>query len=293
MMKRLKFICSIVVLLFANFLAAKADPYLMPGAHRFSYPCNGYYKGITLDVFFYVPSGVEIQDMKVQFVMHGTNRNADTYRDAWISIAEQYKLIIIAPQFDRDRFSSRAYQQGNVKYAWDNNKEDALVYGIIDDIFCALNQKYRFKDTKYNIFGHSAGAQFVHRFVLFYTSPYLDKAVAANAGTYTNLTNKANYPYGYRDIGGVSQINKKIFDQQLFILLGEGDTIRDANLNTSLDADKQGLNRWQRGHSFFSSAQTYAAKRKCACHWQLDTVPHTAHSSSRMADYAADLLYNK
>ena len=109
----------------------------------------------------------------------------------------------------------------------------------------------------------------------------------------TNLTNKANYPYGYRDIGGVSQINKKIFDQQLFILLGEGDTIRDANLNTSLDADKQGLNRWQRGHSFFSSAQTYAAKRKCACHWQLDTVPHTAHSSSRMADYAADLLYNK
>lgn len=290
-MKNLRLVISIILLLFASILAIKADPFLLPGSHRFSYPCSGFFKGTTLDVFFYVPQGVEIQDMKVQFVMHGTNRNASRYRDAWISLADQYHLIIIAPQFDKGRFPSEKYQQGNVKVAWDQYNEEALIYGIIDDLFCALNQKYHFKDTKYNIFGHSAGAQFVHRFVLFYSSPYLDKAVAANAGTYTLLTNKANYPFGYRDIGGVSQISKDIFSKQLIVLLGDGDTIRDANLNISSAADKQGLNRWQRGHNFFISAQQYATKRKCSFNWQLDTVPNVAHSASQMSIHAADLLY--
>ena len=290
-MKNLRLVISIIILLFASILAIKADPFLLPGSHRFSYPCSGFFKGTTLDVFFYVPQGIEIQDMKVQFVMHGTNRNASRYRDAWISLADQYHLIIIAPQFDKDRFPSEKYQQGNVKYAWDQYNEEALIYGIIDDLFCALNQKYHFKDTKYNIFGHSAGAQFVHRFVLFYSSPYLDKAVAANAGTYTLLTNKANYPFGYRDIGGVSQISKDIFSKQLIVLLGDGDTIRDANLNISSAADKQGLNRWQRGHNFFISAQQYANKHKRPFNWQLDTVPNVAHSASQMSIHAADILY--
>lgn len=281
----------IILTLFANLISVKADPFLLPGSHRFSFQCSEFFKGKTLDVFFYVPSGVEMQDMKVQFVMHGTNRNASTYRDAWTSIADKYHLIIIAPQFDKDRFPSKAYQQGNVKLAWDTDNYDALTYSIIDDLFSALNRKYHFKDTKYNIFGHSAGAQFVHRFVLFYESQYLDKAVAANAGTYTLLTNKADYPYGYRDIGGTSQIDKAIFGKQLIILLGDGDTIRDANLNTSPAADKQGLNRWQRGHNFFLSAQEYANKRKHSFIWQLDTVPGVAHSASRMAIFAADLLY--
>lgn len=290
-MNHLKHIFIIILSLCANVLTAKADPFLIPGAHRFSYQCSGFYKGTTLDVFFYVPQGMEIQDMKVQFVMHGTNRNASSYRDAWISIADKYNLIIIAPQFDKERFPSKAYQQGNVKLAWDTDNLDALTYSIIDDLFCALNKKYHFKEPKYNIFGHSAGAQFVHRFVLFYESPYLDKAVAANAGTYTLLTNKAEYPYGYRGIGGIPQISKDIFDKQLIILLGDGDTIRDANLNISSAADKQGLNRWQRGHNFFLSAQEYAGKRKCPFHWQLDTVPGVAHSASSMSIYAADLLY--
>ena len=289
-MLRLRHILMIISL-FANVLVLKADPFLLPGAHRFSYPCSEFFKGTTLDVFFYVPQGVDIQDMKVQFVMHGTNRNASQYRDAWISLADTYHLIIIAPQFDKDRFPQKAYQNGNVKYAWDSDNEDALTYSIIDDLFCALNRKYHFKDTKYNIFGHSAGAQFVHRFVLFYESPYLDKAVAANAGTYTLLNNKADYPFGYRDIGGVSQISKGIFNKQLIILLGAGDTIRDANLNISPAADRQGLNRWQRGHNFFISAQEYAKKRKCSFNWQLDTVPGAAHSVSPMSKYAADLLY--
>ena len=194
--------------------------------------------------------------------------------------------------FDKHNFPSQMYQLGNVCSNGELNDQDEMIYTQIDAIFKAFVQSFGIVDQTYNIYGHSAGAQFVHRFVLFYDTPYLDQAVAANSGTYTFISNKQDLPYGYRNVG-LSSIAKKIFQKKLMVFLAEGDTIRDSNLNVSKDADRQGHNRYERGNNFFQSAEDYTTRKNIPFLWQLRTKSGVAHSNRQMAPAAADILYAK
>lgn len=273
--------------------AENAIPDLYRGASFFYFNCDGNFKGTKIRVFYYIPMEGDVRNMKVQFVMHGVNRNADSYCESWQTKAEQYGLIILTPLFDKNNFPSEKYQLGNVCSKGTMNYEDEMTFSIIDAIFKAFVQKFDIADQTYNIYGHSAGAQFVHRFVLFYDSPYLDKAVAANAGTYTFISNKQDFPYGYRNLGGLSAVSKKAFQKKLVVFLAEGDTIRDSYLNVTNEADKQGPNRFVRGNNFFKSAEEYAARKNIPFLWQLHTRSGAAHSNRQMAPAAADILYAK
>ena len=274
-------------------IAEPTIPDLYRGASFFYFNCDGNFKGTKIRVFYYIPMEGDVRNMKVQFVMHGVNRNADSYCESWQTKAEQYGLIILTPLFDKNNFPSEKYQLGNVCSKGIMNYEDEMTFSIIDAIFKAFVQKFDIADHTYNIYGHSAGAQFVHRFVLFYDSPYLDKAVAANAGTYTFISNKQDFPYGYRNLGGLSAVSNKVFQKKLVVFLAEGDTIRDSYLNVTNEADRQGSNRFERGNHFFQSAENYVARKKIPLQWQLRTLPNAAHSNRRMAPAAADLLYAK
>lgn len=274
-------------------IAEPTIPDLYRGASFFYFNCDGNFKGTKIRVFYYIPMEGDVRNMKVQFVMHGVNRNADSYCESWQTKAEQYGLIILTPLFDKNNFPSEKYQLGNVCSKGIMNYEDEMTFSIIDAIFKAFVQKFDIADHTYNIYGHSAGAQFVHRFVLFYDSPYLDKAVAANAGTYTFISNKQDFPYGYRNLGGLSAVSNKAFQKKLVVFLAEGDTIRDSYLNVTNEADRQGSNRFERGNHFFQSAENYVARKKIPLQWQLRTLPDAAHSNRRMAPAAADLLYAK
>lgn len=274
-------------------IAEPTIPDLYRGASFFYFNCDGNFKGTKIRVFYYIPMEGDVRNMKVQFVMHGVNRNADSYCESWQTKAEQYGLIILTPLFDKNNFPSEKYQLGNVCSKGIMNYEDEMTFSIIDAIFKAFVQKFDIADHTYNIYGHSAGAQFVHRFVLFYDSPYLDKAVAANAGTYTFISNKQDFPYGYRNLGGLSAVSNKAFQKKLVVFLAEGDTIRDSYLNVTNEADRQGSNRFERGNHFFQSAENYVARKNIPLQWQLRTLPDAAHSNRRMAPAAADLLYAK
>ena len=285
-------IFSLGIISATTIVAENSIPDLYRGASFFYFNCDGHFKGIKIKVYYYIPMEGDVRSMKVQFVMHGVNRNADSYCEAWQAKAEQYGLIILAPMFDKNKFPSAMYQQGNVCSNGILNYEEEMTYSIIDAIFKAFVQKYNIADQTYNIYGHSAGAQFIHRLVLFYNTPYLDKAVAANAGTYTFISNKQDFPYGYRNIG-LSSISKKVFQKKLIVFLAEGDTIRDSNLNVSKDADRQGTNRFERGNNFFQSAEDYTTRKNIPFLWQLRTKSGVAHSNRQMAPAAADILYAK
>src|SRR3546814_19981800 len=54
-------------------------------------------------------------DSRILFVLHGVNRDAERYRDAWIRHAEAYNVLLVAPQFSREQFPrGRRYNQGNM-----------------------------------------------------------------------------------------------------------------------------------------------------------------------------------
>ncbi len=50
----------------------------------------------------------------VLFVMHGMQRNAQEYRDQWISYARQYGVLLVVPEFSEKAYPDEGYAQGNM-----------------------------------------------------------------------------------------------------------------------------------------------------------------------------------
>ena len=81
---------------------------------------------------------------------------------------------------------SLSYNLGNV-FARGGalNPASEWSFTIIDQLFAKFADLFGSACSKYNIFGHSAGAQLVHRMALLFPYSPFDLAKAANAGWYT------------------------------------------------------------------------------------------------------------
>jgi len=66
-----------------------------------------------LKVYYYLPS--LSKDLPIVFVLHGVNRNADTYRDNWITHSKKRNFAVIVPEFTiKDFPKSWGYNMGNM-----------------------------------------------------------------------------------------------------------------------------------------------------------------------------------
>jgi len=99
----------------------------------------------------------------VLFVCHGVLRNAETYCRNWIPIAERFNLMIVCPEFTQEDFPETKYNYGAVAKGKGMKTWAFTSIEYIFDTFVLAGMK---KDG-YSLFGHSAGAQFAHRFCLF------------------------------------------------------------------------------------------------------------------------------
>ncbi len=79
------------------------------------------------------------------------------------------------------------------------NDQTLYLNNSIEYFLIFFKSKYKLHTNTYKIYGHSAGAQFVHRYLLITKEPAVDQAVIANAGWYTVISDN-NYPYGIRNI---------------------------------------------------------------------------------------------
>ena len=229
----------------------------------------------------------------ILFVMAGTRRDAQRYRDEWQSYAERFKALLLAPEFSAELFPGRrAYNLGGFDLT---NGASSIprdsAFAIIEKIFDYARPLAGLTSERYRIYGHSAGAQFVHRMVLFDPRARIDTAVAANAGWYTMTDFSVGFPYGLKD----SQIRpddlKPAFGKRLIIALGENDNDpNDRVLNRSARAMRQGAGRLERGGNFFRQAEHTAARLGAPFNWQLLTVPGAGHLNSAMAQAVAPLL---
>ena len=84
---------------------------------------------------------------KIVIVMHGASRDAYRYYRDWKTQAEKHGLIIVVPEYSKRRFEgSRRYNLG------------------------------------YTIYGHSAGSQFVHRFMYYKPGARVDRYFRSKRG---------------------------------------------------------------------------------------------------------------
>jgi dienelactone hydrolase len=248
--------------------------------------------GPPLQVFVTVSPEGAAND-PVVFVMHGQQRNAEEYRDQWHELAMQHGFTLVVPEFSREAFpGSAAYNLGNVRDG-DGRRvtSERWSYHVIEPLFDALNARFGLGAESYSIYGHSAGGQFVHRFLMHVPDARVSKAVAANAGWYTLPDFSINWPYGLNG-SGVSPVGLvQALGSELTILLGDQDTDRTAeSLRQTAEAAAQGPHRLARGYYFFAAGRRAAAHRQVPIRWKLAEVKGVAHDNARMAPAAVQFL---
>ncbi|MCY1492289.1 hypothetical protein D3C87_46120 [compost metagenome] len=268
------------------------------GTGAFSYTYSGLPQK-PINVFYHIPAGNKT-NMPIVIVFHGDERNAEDYRDYWRNAANQYGFMVFAPEFTEALFpGGSSYILGNVYDDGNNpspstlNSESTWTFSIIEPLFDYIKHNTGNVSQTYDIFGHSGGGQFVHRFVMLKPNARYNKAIAANSGWFTVPDGVANFPYGIENSPITSTNPQQYFSRNLIIQVGALDNNgNDPSLRHNAESDLQGVNRLQRANYFFDQSQDYANSLNATFNWQLRIVPNSGHDGELMSQDAIHLLFD-
>lgn len=246
-----------------------------------------------INVETYVPAACAAKPCPLLIAIHGLERDAERARDNWVEAAERHGLLIAAPHFDKERFPTRLFQQGGVR---DEADPARWLYASIERFFDRALASGRVAGTGYVLFGHSAGAQFVHRMVLLMPAARFSTAVSANAGYYTLPIRPESgglaYPYSLAGTPATDVTLATVLAKPLLVMLGErDDDPAHPQLSHSRGAEAQGANRLARGRLFVALAAGEAVRLNVESRWREIVVPGVGHDSRRMAAAAAEVLF--
>lgn len=226
--------------------------------------------------------------------MHGNGRTASSYHDTWYPWTRNNNYILVTPYFSDANWPDSGYHQGNVFEAENCvgalNPESRWSFTIVESAFTTLKGRFQLRDNKYDIWGHSAGAQFVHRMMLWKPNAHIRFGMAANSGWYTAPDTSITCPYGLRHplLNFTTQQLVDYTNRNMIIFRGTEDVLRDSDLRTTPEADAQGLNRWERAQYMYNKG----IEINTNLHWQLIPVPNSGHDKDTMAPGAQQFLLN-
>ena len=246
------------------------------------------------NVHFYIPTSVDRTNAPILFIFPGLNRNADDYLETWVPLADQYQIMVFSFEFSSYYFpNSTSYQLGYVR-DFNNNftDEDIWTFSLIEPVFDMIKNNLNYNGNNYNMFGHSAGAQFVHRYIQFKPNSRINKAVSANAGWYTLPDTSISFPYGLKGTSVNSNDLENSFLKNLEVHLGQNDNNpNDPFLNTTDGANLQGNHRLSRGKYFILNSDSIAQSMNFNSNWIKKEVPNVGHQQVNMAAFAAQELF--
>lgn len=271
--------------------AAAPDAVLRPGQGVFTFTGYAPLKDRPVRVWYQAPE--DPARAEIVIVMHGQGRSGREYRDDWEQLVRGRDVLLLAPEFSEAEFpGSAAYNLGNMVTA-DGRPiaPEEWSFQIVEALFDYVVTEVGSKAKDYTLFGHSAGGQFVHRFVEFMPHHRARVAVAANAGWYTVLDDEVPFPYGLADGPTATADMNAAFASDLVILLGADDVETDSeSLRRDPRSDEQGVNRLDRGLNFYMTSRDTAARHRMPFRWRLSAVPGISHSHTEMARAAAPLV---
>lgn len=260
----------------------------VPDARRLIAPTRSHG---PVPVWYLRPAGLPA-DAPIVFVMHGVQRDADRYLREWAALSRRQGLVVVVPEFSKDRFpGADSYNLGDTQTAdGDLKPRSQWSYQVIEEAFDAVRSQEGLTADSYILYGHSAGAQFVHRFVMLGEGPRLSRAIAANAGWYAFPDTTIDWPYGLKNApgGGAAETALKT---PLTILLGDADTDPDhSSLRRTPEADRQGPHRFARGLAFYEAALKTARSLETKTGWSCAIAPGLGHDNGVAATFAAALI---
>ena len=251
------------------------------------------WSGPTIPVWIYLPSDVSIETAPILMMMHGAKRDAHRYLREWRDPADQNGFVVIAPEFSKRNFDrSLRYNLGFVFDTAGTARDESLwTFSAIEPIFDAVRESIGSQRESYSLYGHSAGSQFVHRYLLYKPDARVDTYLAANAGWYTLPDLEIAYPYGLKGSGVDPATMHAALGKRVVILLGDQDNDPShSSLRRTSEAMDQGEHRLARGLTYFESARREADIASVPFNWTLRIVEGVAHKNGGIAPAAAEYI---
>jgi len=236
-----------------------------------------------IEVFYSLPEKVNDETM-VLFIIHGASRTAEGYLEDFLPHIQGKNLIAVAPKFSKESYPHYAFLNRSAIDGKRLPEGTPDLDNVLGNIFEVLSSKHKIRNDKYRIYGHSGGAQFVQRYLLFSNDSRIDKAVLANAGFYTFM-NQNLYPYGLRGINFNDEEIERVLRTKVALYVGEKDT--ESNFKDLKGARSQGKNRLVRGETFFLNLVSYAEELKMPFRWQYRIIKNVGHDNAGMTSGAA------
>jgi pimeloyl-ACP methyl ester carboxylesterase len=272
---------------------------LVSGSGFFNYEHQSVGNTKTLRVYYFIPEN-KTSATPILFDFHGTGRNARDYRDAMVADATQKGFIVIAPEFSEQNYpGGDGYNLGNIFLDGDNPSANTLnaaadwSLSVIEPLFDFVKSQINNNNETYYVFGHSAGAQFAHRLMLFKPNVRISKAVLSAAGWYTFPDESVTFPYGLGESPFVSSSLNIFFGKNILIQVGENDNDPNAaGLRRNEFVDLQGINRKDRAVNFFQFCQNRAINQNTIFNWNFEFIPNTDHDYVKASENAVDFLFN-
>ncbi|MEO7743407.1 MAG: serine hydrolase [Usitatibacter sp.] len=261
------------------------------GSYAFNDPRPGPTRTIT--VYTYRPRSFG-PTSPVLVVMHGRNRNGADYRDHWCAEAERRGFLVLAPEFSEEQYAHPwEYNYGAMMRPDGTQRPRAeWLFPVIDKVFEDAKRRSGSQREGYSLFGHSAGGQLVHRLVTFSWSPLIERAVSANAGSYTMPLASEAFPFGLDGTAFKDEDLKGLLARPMLVLLGDADVDPEHyQLPREAGAMAQGPHRFARGQHYFETGRREAARLGVPFAWKTATVPGVAHEARKMAPAAAQHLF--
>jgi pimeloyl-ACP methyl ester carboxylesterase len=241
-------------------------------------------------------------------VVHGTPGENERALDVahkfirgWVALAEQKRAIVLAPAFDQDNFGGREGPGGGYRGLFGRKiGADEFVNQIVEQyrvLFPSSNGKFM-------LYGHSAGGQFVSRYLVKHPDRIIAAVISA-AGTFAFPN--PNWPW----TDGMARLTRKIrwgptdaespFDFQpdprgwlkaatlpVTVVVGSQDVEA-----SKPSPSQKGNNHVERAQHWVEDMNALARREGRMGNVQLVIVPGVGHSSSRLRPVCQTALWRK
>ncbi len=255
----------------------------------------------------------------ILIVIPGAGRDADEYRDHWVAASEEHGVLVLTPEYPASDYDFAAYHFGGVIENFEliepRIDQATSTYYLKDENirfdFNADRSRWLFRDfdrlaefaadavgantDQYDIFGHSAGGQILHRMVVFQPDSKARRILASNSGFYTMPRMDVALPFGLKGTNLDAAHLRQSLKKELVVFLGERDDekeTRGTHLRTP-NADSWGIGRYARGRRFFQEGRSAASQLRADFRWKLHVVPDVGHDAAAMSKAAATYLYGE
>ncbi len=224
----------------------------------------------------YIPT-VGAVDAPVLVSVHGISQSSwHKQAEALVPGCERHGVTLLAPSFNGQQHSD--YQRLGRKGR--GQRADLFLHRCLQE----LNTMTGADTTHLRLFGHSGGAQFVHRYMMAYPHR-VECAVVSAAGWYTFPDPAQKFPYGIRsnaNLSGVVFNPEAYLEVPVMVLVGTEDTQLKDLIRTDRINEQQGLTRIERARNWVAAMQTQAKAHGMPSHVSIVELASTGHSLADM-----------